>query len=135
MTWKVRVLWVLAIGYWAALATATHLPPHRVPGGPGGDKFRHVLAYFVLAALLGPALWHAMPSRRRFVPLITLAAAAAYGALDELTQPLVGRYCELNDWFADLGGAAAGCALLYVAHRLSPRRPPPEPRGIAAESA
>ena len=122
MTWTSRVLWVLAVGYWAALATATHLPPHRALGGPGGDKLHHVLAYFGLAALLGPALWVALPRRRRFLPLIVLVIASVYGAVDELTQPYIGRYCEFGDWVADTAGAALACGLLYLVQTASSRR-------------
>ncbi len=35
-------------------------------------------------------------------------------AMDELTQPLSGRTCDVNDWFADLAGAAAGVAVFWL---------------------
>ena len=122
MTLTRLVLWILAVAYWAVLATLTHLPPQRALNGPGGDKLHHVLAYFLLAALLGPALWYALPARRRFVPLIVLVVAAAYGAVDELTQPFIGRFCEFGDWVADVTGAAVACGLLYLVQAFSSRR-------------
>jgi VanZ family protein len=39
---------------------------------------------------------------------------AVYGAVDELTQPWAGRFCDLNDWLADIGGGAIGLALAWV---------------------
>lgn len=132
-------LWVLVGCYWVALFTLTHLPLDQIVQGPAGaDKVYHFVAYFTLAALLGAALSHLMPSRRRLVPLIVFVVAAAYGALDETTQPLVGRFCEFADWVADASGAAAASVLLYLAHVLSARRPtrPDAPdRAAAVESA
>lgn len=127
MQLKIFVLWVLTGCYWVVLFTATHLPPNQMlEGAPGGDKVHHFLAYFVLGMLLSVTLWHAMPSRRRVVPLIAFLTATAYGAIDETTQPLVGRYCEFFDWLADSAGAAAACAVGYLAHGVSARRPGPD---------
>ncbi len=47
-----------------------------------------------------------------------LAVLGAYGALDELTQPLFLRDAEVLDWVADLAGAALG---LFVAQWLTCR--------------
>ena len=44
------------------------------------------------------------------MPIVMLSAA-----IDEWTQPLVGRVCDLNDWFADtIGAAIAVCVFLIV---------------------
>lgn len=104
--WRRRI-W---IGYWIAIFVATHLPPSsravqfafRLP-----DWVLHAGAYAGFGAL---AVW-ALPGRptvRRLA--IVFAALLAYGAFDELTQPLVRRSCELSDWIADAIGGLAGIA-------------------------
>ena len=40
------------------------------------------------------------------VKIVSLLAVV--GAFDEITQPLVGRDCELLDWCADVVGAVVG---------------------------
>jgi VanZ family protein len=39
-------------------------------------------------------------------------ALAALAAVDEATQPLVGREADRLDWYADLAGLAAGLAVI-----------------------
>jgi VanZ family protein len=101
----VRVLlWVLCAAYWVALFTLTHLP--RVPKAISsslGDKAAHFLAYSVLAGVLYLAIW-ASKSRRGRPAALVIAITFAYGALDELTQPFVGRSCDFVDWLADAAG-------------------------------
>ncbi|MEX0717471.1 MAG: VanZ family protein [Planctomycetaceae bacterium] len=108
--------WALA-AYWIALVVGTHLPPREVPSGGGHwDKLQHFLAYAGLAALL--AAWLAMrhaPRRRVF--LWAFAIVAAFGVLDELTQPAFGRSCEFLDLVADWIGAAAGTFAVAVGMR------------------
>jgi VanZ family protein len=51
---------------------------------------------------------------------ITLAICLIYAALDEWTQPFIGRTCELLDWLADAGGAIVGSLIgLAIARRFS----------------
>jgi VanZ family protein len=83
----------------------------RLPRAPVTDKTAHFIAYFVLGCLLGAAMWISNPDRRG-IALWVLAICAAYGAIDEVTQDWVGRYCELADWFADIIGA--GCAAAVI---------------------
>jgi VanZ family protein len=40
------------------------------------------------------------------------------GALDEITQPYIGRTCDLYDWLADLSGVVSGTILLAVLFRI-----------------
>ncbi len=137
------LLWAATGIYWVVLFVMTHLPPRQMPRGPGGDKLYHFGAYLVLSFLLGAALWHAFPVRRRVIPLLVVLAAMAYGAVDEVTQILVGRACELNDWLADVSGAATAGAALYTLQiyfarraRLRAAAGGDDPRGgLAVESA
>jgi len=43
---------------------------------------------------------------------------AAYGILDELTQALVGRSCDIFDWFSDICGILLALGALFVLRRL-----------------
>ena len=109
-----RILWTITACYWGVLFTLTHIPPRHLPHGPGSDKLHHFAAYLVLAFLLGGTLWMVFPARRRLMPILVVLAAMAYGAFDEFTQIAVGRDCELNDWLADVAGAACAGATLYL---------------------
>jgi VanZ family protein len=101
--------------YWLLLAVATHLP--KVPQPMElevSDKWQHYVAYCGLAFLM--TFW--LAARRApswFALLCVLAAAMAYGALDEVTQPLFGRDAELLDFRADTLGAASGIMLYLLA--------------------
>ena len=92
----------------------------------------HIVIYGLLTWLLLRAL--AGRGWRWAVP-VTLVLVMAIGAVNELTQPLVGRSCSLLDWLIDLAGAAAAIALWLATVR--PKRvsgitvtkdstPPPE---------
>lgn len=104
-------LGVLLFGYWLALFFGTHLP--RIPKSLAeqSDKVLHFTAYFGLAMLL--TAWRltrgAMTKR---AAITTWLIIGAYGIVDEITQPLVGRHCDLADWFADMTGATLGIALV-----------------------
>jgi len=117
-----RVLLGLTAAYWALLFTATHIPPNHMPHVKASDKLEHFGAYMVLSFLIGATIWVMRPARRRLIPLVVVAAAAAYGAFDEVSQIPVGRDCELNDWFADVGGAATAGAALYGVQVIVLRR-------------
>ena len=128
----VRRLLILATAcYWLLIFTLTHIPPNHMPHVPASDKLEHFCAYMGLCFLLGATLWLVWPARRRVLPLVVIGAAMAYGAFDEISQIPVGRDCELNDWFADVGGAAAAGAALYAAQVYVARRA----RSRAAASA
>jgi hypothetical protein len=90
----------------------THIPPEDVPRilqVPIPDKVKHLAAYGLITGFF-------LLSLRRPVcpasPLLTgLAALAVLGALDETTQPLVNRTCDLWDYLADLTGIALACSI------------------------
>src|SRR5688500_16774633 len=114
-----KALLLVTLVYWAGIAVLTHLP--RVPrvGPHVGDKTAHVVAYAVLGALLYVTLWAFRPFARPLVlATIVLGATFVYGALDEVTQPLVGRFAEWNDWVADATGAALAVAALSAVHHF-----------------
>lgn len=74
------------------------------------DKFVHALAYGLLgllAALAYGGLWKSILTAAAM--LFTMLAA--WGVVDELTQPFFGRACDVNDWVSDCVGAAVGMAV------------------------
>ncbi|MGB8853514.1 MAG: VanZ family protein [Pirellulales bacterium] len=104
--------------YAAVLVFATHYPKPQELLGPNApsDKTLHVMAYAVLAGLVGLTLVAAGRWNR---PAIVRAAGcmAIFGALDEITQPLpwFRRAADPLDWAFDLGGIAIGLAAVAVA--------------------
>jgi VanZ family protein len=105
-------LWVIALaGYWLALFTATHLPL-ETPGlpGPGMDKLVHVAAFAALAAIFG-VTWRLVLGRIEWRHVLAIwLIIAVYAALDEWTQDWVGRHASVQDWAADVVGAAVALA-------------------------
>ena len=120
--WPTRLLAAVTLGYAALLACATHYPRPQdlLPRNPPSDKVLHLCAYAVLATLAAATL--AAAGRRSLrVLLVAAAVLAAFGALDEVTQPWCGRAAEPLDWLADLAGIAVGSgagALLAAGVRL-----------------
>ena len=88
------------------------------------DKYAHVAAYAVLAALftsLPLVRFHADSDDAGQIGIIReaeicqlgviAALLACIGLLDEVTQPLFGRSVGVDDWLADLVGIAIGQGL------------------------
>src|SRR4051812_14758594 len=123
---RLRVIfWIGTILYWGLLFTLTHLPPSKIHEPTSlTDKQCHFIAYAVLSFSVGVTLMVTLPGRR-WIPLFVIALAMAYGAIDERTQPMFGRDCELGDWIADsLGSVAAAVVLFVIAFFVKPRQVP-----------
>jgi VanZ family protein len=111
--WRNPRAWQLALAcYWLLLLVATHLP-RETPLLPRErtDKIVH-LAAFAALAMLSAATWqqtsgHLTPARLASIWI----AITLYAALDEWTQPFVGRHGSIQDWLADGMGAALGLIL------------------------
>jgi hypothetical protein len=127
-----KALPITCAAAWVGAFVATHIPARNIPH-VAGDKTLHAVGYFGLCAVFVLALW-----ARRVRPLhrVTLAwwVLAAYAALDELTQPFVGRTAAWADWLADLVGIVAAVVIiegvLWLRGRLRERgrgvdSPPP----------
>ena len=122
-----RLLAAATGAYLLLLVVATHVPkPEDLLGDlpRTSDKLLHLLAYAVLAALAAATL--ASAGRWQTAPITRLALAlAAFGIVDEITQPLCGRTAEPLDWVADCLGIACGIAvvgaLVSSLVRLRPR--------------
>lgn len=115
--WSKTVCWATLLGYWAFMIYETHAP---VPLGPGPtiphlDKALHCLSFGLLGGALtlarslafwgDAAAWRASRIRMQ---VVNWSAVAAFGLLDEATQPLTGRSLDPIDWLADALGAACG---------------------------
>jgi len=112
-----RVLTSVLVAYWVFALVMTHIP-HPPPLGPvTSDKLAHFLGYGMLSGLLFLTLWMWKPGMR-FLPLIVLGIVVAYGAFDELTQPIFGRDCEFLDWVADSAAAVVAVSVLGVVRLL-----------------
>lgn len=112
-----KITIVLLALYWPTLFVFAHIPIPRVVREAGvSDKSLHFLAYLLLVYLL----WFTFRggqkvSWRGLGPWCMLAALAVYGVLDEWSQGFVaGRSCDIQDFFADMGGTLTGLVLFSV---------------------
>ena len=91
-----------------ALSIAMLWPLDAPPPAPeGSDKLVHLVAFAALAFPL------ARTGRVGLLPVFI--GASAFGGVIELIQPSFNRSADVNDWIADVVGAALGigCGLLY----------------------
>ena len=120
-----RLVLVLCLIVWATAVIATHIPTGRLPISGVSDKLLHAAGYFVLAGVLWLTLSvHGVSGAKRIT--FIFFAMLAYAAIDELTQPLVGREDSIGDWLADVIGATASLIfleMLALGRSWSPRRP------------
>ena len=108
-----RIFLILCIAAWCGALAATHIPMPTMPHSTS-DKTLHFVGYFFLTGIFLLTLRvYRVKYLRRWI--IVICVMLAYAAADELTQPLVGRGCELNDFFADAIGMATaiGLDILY----------------------
>jgi VanZ family protein len=108
-------------GIWV-LSSQSTLPKPK--GILGFDKFQHLLAYFVLSAVLG--LWFSREfwqTGRSRALIISLVIASLYGIIDEFHQSFVpGRNANIWDWLADTLGAVLGVFALMLLTRIIYRK-------------
>jgi VanZ family protein len=95
------------------LAIGAHIPiPQLVYRAQVSDKWLHFLAYLNLVFLMwfsvrpdSKASW-----RSRLAWLVFLVTVA-YGGIDELLQPYIGRTKDLGDFLANAAGVSAGLVM------------------------
>jgi VanZ family protein len=114
LTLRQKITFVILSIYWGALLITTHIPlPKIVYQARVSDKWLHFLAYINLAFLL----WFSFRPdnkvnwRNRLVWLLLLAGCA-YGGLDELTQPYIGRTCDFYDFLANVAAIITGLLIV-----------------------
>jgi hypothetical protein len=130
---------VCAAGGTLFILFLTHIPQESIPNVlqfDQYDKLEHIGAYGGMTALYLLALKRQSNSpdkgqgdrkRRRWevrgwlgLAILMVIGLATLGAVDELTQPLVNRTCDIRDWMSDAAGIAGvgGVFLIWraVAH-------------------
>lgn len=104
---------VVCVTLWCAACVLTHLPPDDVPNFHASDTTLHAAGFAGLtASFFAVLLCRGVPRLKRI--LMILAILPAYGALDEWTQPLFGRTCDLNDWMHDFMGMLLGIVIMEL---------------------
>jgi VanZ family protein len=105
-----RIVFIVGfILYSVSLVVATHLP--RIPTitrWPGVDKWLHFSAYGCQTVLAMGVLYFTKGLMLKNVALL-IVVLTAFGAADELTQPMFHRQAELFDWLAGLCGCGLWC--------------------------
>jgi VanZ family protein len=109
-------IWGPALLQMAAIFTLSNQP--RLPSLPGGltGYTGHFIGYFILAVAFVRGF-----ARGRLSGVTPAAGAAAwmasavYGVSDEFHQRFVpGRNASIEDWVADVAGAAVGVAVAFA---------------------
>lgn len=109
------LLTLIAVGCVLGL---THIPGQNIPRAlqdVAPDKVEHIVAYALIAGSFLLSLKRPVRPPLLLIGLMTLAGIAA---LDEMTQPLVGRACDLWDFASDLVGMAIPCMVSGIARLL-----------------
>jgi VanZ family protein len=109
------LLGLTTVAYALVLLFATHYPkPEELIGRHApGDKTLHFMAYGVLGFLATATLaagrgWSVRGGLR------LAAGLAAFGAIDEATQPFFSRAADPLDWVYDLIGIGCGLAAVVA---------------------
>ena len=110
-----RIVFIVGfILYSVSLVVATHLP--RIPTiarWPGVDKWLHFSAYGCQTVLAMGVLYFTKGLVLKNVALLAVVLTA-FGAADELTQPMFYRQAELFDWLADCAGVVCGVCTVWL---------------------
>lgn len=115
----IRASGILAL-YWFVLFICTHIPRLNLSEIDinTSDRTIHFVAFFILTLIYWWALYGKRPpSYRHAGTYITLALIASYAAIDEITQELVHRTCDIKDWTADMLGTGTALLLLFCLRR------------------
>jgi VanZ family protein len=116
----IRITTIVLGVYWLAIFTATHLPTRALPT-VGSDKFYHVVAFAGLGFLLCWASSLFVRGALRQAVLV-LVIAALYASFDEWSQRFVaGRHPDVEDFAADMCGAALGLACFMIVRAILTR--------------
>ena len=106
------------IAYWLLLFVATHWPMPGVVLPHNSDKAVHLVAYTVLAYLVGLQFRQGYWRIRRW-RLATAAVVCLWAVVDELTQiPIPGRSADVMDCLADWAGCAVGVIAVAIFVRV-----------------
>ena len=128
MTRITRVFWIALLCWAGGILWLSSLTPQELPDAAviAWDKVNHFLAYAVGGWLASGALRLSRP----LAPvagriILAVVLVAAFGIVDEALQTLTpGRTGgDIDDWIADVLGAAAGAMASIPTQRPLHRRP------------
>jgi VanZ family protein len=114
MTYKWRWLVVACVATLGVLLVS--LVPQEVAAEMQsglGDKIPHALVYGVLTWCWLKVFDCGRGRSIRFMLCVVLVPIAI-GTVVEFTQPLVGRCCDLLDWFANVAGVGVACVFWMI---------------------
>lgn len=106
-----KLIIIALLIYWPAIFILGHVPiPELIRKAGVSDKVLHFLTYLILLFLLWSAISPDMKVKwRRAAAWWVLLVTVWYGVVDEVLQGfVVGRSCDVMDFFADLAGVTAG---------------------------
>ena len=93
--------------YWVILFALTSFPTDALPSFGIGDKFEHLIAYFILTILM-QLTFHFQEKfeRIKLKPgYYSVLTSALYGIIDEVHQYFIpGRYCDVLDLLSNFVG-------------------------------
>jgi len=108
---------VCCVAYWLVLVVATHWPQPDIVL-PTSDKVVHLLAYAVLAFLVGLQFRTGAWKTRRW-HYVTAVIVCLWAIIDEVTQiPIPGRNGDVMDCLADWIGCAIGIVGVVIIARV-----------------
>lgn len=117
-----RLMLALSVLALAGAFSVSHIPSdvmHDIK--TPSDTSLHMSGFAILAGLFLLML-AAFNVRAMWRSLVVLAVMALYAALDERTQPLVNRVCDVRDWYADMAGSTIAVIVLGLLLRIFARR-------------
>lgn len=104
--------------YWFSVTVVNMIPADKLYKLQFYDKAEHIIAFFVLTVFL---VFTCMVQEKFILlakhPFITaFLLSSFYGFLNEIIQLYVpGRFCDFQDWLADVIGALAALLIMYPA--------------------
>jgi VanZ family protein len=124
--WLRIAAWFSVIAWAVAITILSSMTPRQLASiSPFSlwDKAAHFLAFAGGAALLTLALRWSTSWRWRQIVLVTAAAVALFGVIDEYHQTFTPHRsgADLGDWIADVLGAVVGTIATSLFHARSTR--------------
>lgn len=114
----------IALSYLVFMYIMTHLPKQKVPKqlALAGDKSLHFLAFLALGFVASPVIQMHLRHRGLYAYILpTIVFGLSYAWFDEVTQPLVGRWFDLQDILADGMGLVAGMLIFEISRPFLPK--------------